>query len=409
MKALVYHGRGDIRCDTVPDPTIEDGRDAIIKVTCCAICGSDLHLIGGFVPEMKSGDVLGHECMGEVVEVGRDNKRLKVGDRVVIPFCLACGECRMCKMELYSCCERSNRNGSKQADALGYAVAGALGYSHLTGGYAGGQAEYARIPFADFGAFIVPDGYTDEQVLFLSDIFPTGYMAAENCDIQKGQTIAVWGCGPVGLFAIMSAFVLGAKRVIAIDSVKERMELARRLGAEVIDFTQGSVLEQIKELTGGQGPDAVIDAVGMESMGAETTMQKVTSAIQSTVSASDRPYALNDAILSCRPGGIVSVPGVYIGATVPTAMGAFMNKGLTMKTGQTHVHKYLDKLMKLIEDGKVDPTMIISHRTADLRDGPDLYKTFQEKEEGCVKVVLFPHGETGLAAKRDDRSRAVPV
>ena len=217
MKALVYHGRGDIRCDSVPDPKIEDGRDAIIKVTACAICGSDLHLMGGFVPEMKSGDVLGHECMGEVVEVGRDNKRLKVGDRVVIPFCLACGECRMCKMELYSCCERSNRNGKDQAKALGYAVAGALGYSHLTGGYAGGQAEYARIPFADFGAFIVPDGYSDEQVLFLSDIFPTGYMAAENCDIKKGQTVAVFGCGPVGLFAIMSAFVLGAARVIAVE------------------------------------------------------------------------------------------------------------------------------------------------------------------------------------------------
>lgn len=392
MKALVYHGRGDIRCDTVPDPTIEDGRDAIIKVTACAICGSDLHLMGGFVPEMKEGDVLGHECMGEVVEVGRDNKRLNVGDRVVIPFCLACGECRMCKAELYSCCERSNRNGKEQAKALGYSVAGALGYSHLTGGYAGGQAEYVRIPFADFGAFIVPDGYSDEQVLFLSDIFPTGYMAAENCDIKKGQTVAVWGCGPVGLFAIMSAFVLGAGRVIAIDSVTERMNLARNLGAEVIDFTDGSVLEQILALTKGEGPDAVIDAVGMESVGSETTMQKVTSAVQSTVSASDRPYALNDAILSCRPGGVVSVPGVYIGSAVPTAMGAFMNKGLSMKTGQTHVHKYLDLLMRLIEEGKVDPTVIISHRTADLGDGPDLYKTFRAKQDGCVKVVMFPHG-----------------
>ena len=368
-------------------------RDAIIKVTACAICGSDLHLMGGFVPAMKDGDVLGHECMGEVVEVGRDNKRLKVGDRVVIPFCLACGECRMCKMELYSCCERSNRNGKEQAKALGYGVAGALGYSHLTGGYAGGQAEYARIPFADFGAFIVPDGYSDEQVLFLSDIFPTGYMAAENCDIKKGQTIAIWGCGPVGLFAIMSAFVLGAGRVIAINSVKERMSLARKLGAEVIDFTDGSVLDQILALTKGEGPDAVIDAVGMESVGSETTMQKVASAVQSTVSASDRPYALNDAILSCRPGGVVSVPGVYIGSAVPTAMGAFMNKGLSMKTGQTHVHKYLDLLMRLIEEGKVDPTVIISNRTADLGDGPDLYKTFRAKKDGCVKVVMFPHGQ----------------
>ncbi len=392
MKALVYHGRGDIRCDEVPDPKIEDGRDAIIKVTACAICGSDLHLMGGFVPEMKSGDVLGHECMGEVVEVGRENKRLKVGDRVVIPFCLACGECRMCKMELYSCCERSNRNGKEQAKALGYAVAGALGYSHLTGGYAGGQAEYVRIPFADFGAFIVPDGYSDEQVLFLSDIFPTGYMAAENCDIKKGQTIAVFGCGPVGLFSIMSAFVLGAKHVIAVDAVKERMDLARKLGAEVINYKDGSVHDQMLALTKGAGPDAVIDAVGMESMGSETAMQRMTAAVQSTISASDRPYALNDAILSCRPGGTVSVPGVYIGSAVSTAMGAFMNKGLSMKTGQTHVHKYMDKLMKLIEEGKVDPTVIISHRTADLGDGPDLYKTFRAKSDGCVKVVMFPHG-----------------
>jgi threonine dehydrogenase-like Zn-dependent dehydrogenase len=392
MKALVYHARGDIRCDEVPDPTIEDGRDAILKVTACAICGSDLHLMGGFVPKMKSGDVLGHECMGEVVEVGRDNKRLKVGDRVVIPFCLACGECRMCRMELYSCCERSNRNGKEQAEALGYGVAGALGYSHLTGGYAGGQAEYVRIPFADFGAFIVPEGYSDEQVLFLSDIFPTGYMAAENCDIKKGQTIVVLGCGPVGLFSIMSGFVLGAERVIAVDTVKERMDLARKLGAEVIDYTDGGVHEQILAITRGEGPDAVIEAVGMESMGTETTMQRATSAVQSTVSASDRPYALNDAILTCRPGGVVSVPSVYIGSAVPTAMGAFMNKGLSMKTGQTHVHKYMDKLMKLIEDGKIDPTVIISHRTADLGDGPDLYKTFRAKEDGCIKVVMFPHG-----------------
>jgi threonine dehydrogenase-like Zn-dependent dehydrogenase len=399
MKALVYHGRGDIRCDSVPDPKIEDGRDVIIKVTACAICGSDLHLMGGFVPGMKRGDVLGHECMGEIVEVGRDNKRLKVGDRVVIPFCLACGECRMCQMELYSCCERTNRNAKEQAKALGYPAAGALGYSHLTGGYAGGQAEYVRIPFADFGAFIVPDGYSDEEVLFLSDIFPTGYMAAENCDIKKGQTIAVWGCGPVGLFSIMSAFLLGASRVIAIDSVKERMDLARRLGAEVINFEDGSVHNQILELTKGDGPDAVIDAVGMESVGSETTMERMTSAVQSTVSASDRPYALNDAILSCRPGGIISVPGVYIGSGVPTAMGAFMNKGLTMRTGQTHVHRYMEKLMRLIEEGKVDPTAIISHRTADLDDGPNLYKKFRDKNDGCIKVVMFPHGMSTVKTK----------
>ena len=312
-------------------------------------------------------------------------------------------------MELYSCCERSNRNGKEQANALGYGVAGALGYSHLTGGYAGGQAEYVRIPFADFGAFIVPDGYSDEQVLFLSDIFPTGYMAAENCDIKKGQTIAVLGCGPVGLFSIMSGFVLGAERVIAVDTVKERMDLARKLGAEVIDYKDGSVHEQILALTKGEGPDAVIEAVGMESMGTETTMQRATSAVQSTVSASDRPYALNDAILSCRPGGVVSVPGVYIGSAVPTAMGAFMNKGLSMKTGQTHVHKYMDKLMKVIEDGKVDPTIIISHRTADLGDGPDLYKTFRAKEDGCVKVVMFPHGARAVKIASAAQRQKQPV
>ena len=265
MKALVYHGREDVRCDTVPDLIIEDGRDAIIKVTACAICGSDLHLIGGFVPKMQSGDIPGHECMGEVVEVGRDNAKLKVGDRVVIPFTLACGQCRMCKMVLFSCCERSNRNGKEQAEVLGYAVSGALGFSHLTGGYAGGQAEYVRVPFADFGAFKVPDGYSDEQVLFLSDIYPTAYMAAANCDIEPGQTVAVWGCGPVGLLAIMSAFLLGAGRVIAIDTVPERLELARKAGAEVIDYEEGNVHEQIVDLTKGLGPDAVIDAVGLES------------------------------------------------------------------------------------------------------------------------------------------------
>ena len=409
MKALVYHGRGDIRCDDVPDPKIEDGRDAIIKVTACAICGSDLHLAGGFVPMMKSGDILGHECMGEVVEVGRDNKKLKVGDKVVIPFTLACGQCRMCKMELYSCCENSNRNGAQQAEALGYAVSGALGFSHLTGGYSGGQAEYARIPFADFGAFKVPEGFSDEQVLFLSDIFPTGYMAAENCSIKPGQTIAVWGCGPVGLFAIMSCFLLGAERVIAIDTVPERLKLAKKFGAEVIDYANGKVHEQILEKTKGAGPDAVIDAVGMESHGADGTLQKIVSSVQSTVSATDRPYALNEAIMSCRPGGIVSVPGVYIGASVPLAMGSFMNKGLTMKTGQTHVHKYMPKLMGLIEEGKIDPTSIITHMTSGLDDGPDLYKTFRDKEDGCVKVVLFPHGEPAKAKNSSPKKQTVKV
>lgn len=390
MKALVYNGTDDVRCETVPDPQIEHGRDAIIKVSACAICGSDLHLVGGFVPRVEKGDVLGHECMGEVVDVGRDNATLKVGDRVVIPFTLACGECRMCRMELYSCCERSNRNGPEQTKAMGYPVSGALGYSHLTGGYAGGRAQYVRVPYADFGAFKVPGGYSDEQVLFLSDIFPTGYMAAENCGIQRGQTIGVWGCGPVGLFTIMSAFLLGAERVIAIDAVPERMALARRLGAEVISYEDGPVHDQIMELTCGLGLDAAIDAVGLESHGSEGMLQKVASAVQSSLSSTGRSFALNDAIFCCRPGGTVSVPGVYLGPVLAD-MGSFMNKGLTMKTGQTHVHRYLPKLMKLIEEEKIDPTIVISHRTTTLEDGPDLYKMFKNKDDGCIKCVLFPN------------------
>ena len=409
MKALVYHGRDDVRCDTVDDPTIQDGRDAIIKVSACAICGSDLHLMGGFVPKMESGDVLGHECMGEVVEVGRDNKTLKIGDRVVIPFTLACGECRMCKMDLFSCCERSNRNGALQAESMGYAVSGALGFSHLTGGYAGGQAEFVRVPFADFGAFKVPDGYSDEQLLFLSDIFPTGYMAAENCNIQKGQTIAIWGCGPVGQFAIMSAFLLGAEKVIAIDTVPERLDLAAKFGADVINYEDGNVHEQILEMTQGMGPDAVIEAVGLESHGAEGTLQKITSIVQARMSATERPYALNEAIKSCRPGGIVSVPGVFVGSAVPVAMGPLMNKGLTMKTGQTHVHRYMKKLMRLIEDGKIDPSAIITHRTADLTEGPDLYKAFRDKQDGCIKVVMFPHGNPVKATKHGSGQKRQPA
>ena len=406
MKALVYHGVGDVRCDTVPDPKIEDGRDAIIKVTACAICGSDLHLIGGFVPKVESGDILGHECMGEVVEVGHNNKSLKVGDRVVIPFTLACGECRMCKMELYSCCERSNRNGAEQAQTMGYPLSGALGYSHLTGGYAGGQAEYVRIPFADFGAFKVPEGYSDDQVLFLSDIFPTGYMAAENCNIQKGQTVVVMGCGPVGLFSILSAFILGAGKVIAVDQVPERLAMARKFGAETIDDSNGNVHEQILQHTKGLGPDAVIDAVGLEAHGVDGTMQKITAAVQSKVSSSNRPYALNEAIKSCRPGGTISMPGVYMGSAVPIALGALMNKGLTLKTGQTHVHRYLKTLMGLIEEGRIDPTAIITHTTVDLADGPDLYKTFRNKEDGCVKVVMYPHGQN---EKRSAKAHSHPA
>jgi threonine dehydrogenase-like Zn-dependent dehydrogenase len=392
MKALTWHGRGDIRCDTVPDPKIQEGRDAIIKVTACAICGSDLHLMGGFVPTMEKGNVLGHETMGEVVEVGKDNTKLKVGDRVVVPFTICCGECRQCKWGNWSCCERTNPNAAMQAKVLGFPSAGMFGYSHLTGGIPGGQAEYLRVPYADVGPIKVPEGLTDEQVLFLSDVFPTGYMAAEHCDITPEDTIAIWGCGPVGLFAIKSCLMLGAKRVIAIDSVTERLALARQAGAETIDSNASNVHEALMELTTGQGPDAVIECAGMESHGANSVLERAAAAVQSTVTAVERPYALNEAIMACRPGGIVSVPGVYIGPVGPVMMGAFMNKSLTMKTGQTHMVRYMEPLLKRVQNGEIDPSFIITHRTTRLEDGPELYETFREKKDGCVKVVMRPHG-----------------
>jgi threonine dehydrogenase-like Zn-dependent dehydrogenase len=392
MKALTWHGRGDIRCDTVPDPKIQEGRDAIIKVTACAICGSDLHLMGGFVPTMEKGDVLGHETMGEVVEVGKDNTKLKVGDRVVVPFTICCGECRQCKWGNWSCCERTNPNAAMQAKVLGFPSAGMFGYSHLTGGIPGGQAEYLRVPYADVGPVKVPEDLTDEQVLFLTDIFPTAYMAAEHCEITPEDTIAIWGCGPVGILCIKSCFMLGAKRVIAIDSVTERLALARQSGAETIDSNASNVHEYLMELTKGQGPDAVIDCVGLESHGANSLVERAAAAVQSTVSAIERPYALNECIMACRPGGIVSVPGVYIGPVGPVMMGAFMNKSLTMKTGQTHMLRYMEPLMKRIQNGEIDPSFIITHRSTRLEDGPELYETFREKKDGCIKVVMRPHG-----------------
>jgi threonine dehydrogenase-like Zn-dependent dehydrogenase len=386
MRALCWHGKEDIRCDTVPDPKIEDTRDAIIKVTTCAICGSDLHLMGGFVPGMKSGDVLGHETMGEVVEVGKDNGKLKVGDRVVVPFTISCGDCRMCKWGFWSCCERSNPAGKEEAKQTGYPTAGLFGYSHLYGGFPGGQAQYLRVPYADVGPIKVPAGLTDEQVLFLSDIFPTGYQAAEACNIQRGDTIAVFGCGPVGQFAIKSAFLLGAGRVIAIDTVPERMALARTSGAETLDYTDKDLQKQIVELTQGNGPDSVIEAVGLESHGHGGIIE----AVKSHATAAERPYALQQAIMACRPGGTVSLPGVFIDA-VSVPMGAFVGKALTMKTGQTHVQKYLEPLMKRIEDGEIDPSFLITHRIG-LEDGPAAYKTFRDKKDGCIKVVLRPNG-----------------
>ena len=392
MKALTWQGKGKITCESVPDPKIEHDRDVIIKVTACAICGSDLHLMGGFVPTMECGDVLGHETMGEVLEVGRAATRLKVGDRIVVPFTICCGECRQCKWGNWSCCERTNPNGAKQAETYGYPLAGLFGYSHLTGGFAGGQAEYLRVPYADVGPIVVPDDVTDEQALFLSDIFPTAYMAAENCGIGPDDTIAIWGCGPVGVLAIKSCFLLGARRVIAIDTVPERLALAREAGAETIDFGEQEVQATIMAMTHGLGPDAVIEAVGMESHGADTMAQKVSSAVMAATVSMERPFALNQAILACRPGGVVSMPGVFAGPVGPVALGLLMNKGLTLRTGQTHMQRYLQPLMRRIQNGEIDPSFIISHRSSNLADGPALYETFRDKSDRCTKVVFKPHG-----------------
>ena len=389
MKALTWHGKSDIRCESVPDPKIEDGRDAIIKVTACAICGSDLHIFDGVIPSMQHGDIVGHETMGEVVEVGSENKALKVGDRVVVPFTIACGECFFCKRGYFSGCERSNPNRDKAAKIWGSSPAGLFGYSHLLGGFSGGQAEYMRIPYADVGPIKVPDGLTDEQVLFLSDIFPTGYMAAEFCDIQPGDTIAIWGCGPVGQMAIRSAFLLGAERVIAIDTVAERKALAEASGALVLDFRDEDVYDRIMELTQGRGADACIDAVGTEPdtmSGFDAVVDRLKVA---TFMGTDRPHVLRQAIHCCRNFGTVSIVGVYGGFLDKIPMGSAINRSLTFKMGQTPVQRYLPLLMERIQRGEIDPSFVITHR-AGLEDGPELYKTFRDKKDGCIKVVLKP-------------------
>lgn len=389
MKALTWHGKSDIRCESVPDPKIEDGRDAIIKVTACAICGSDLHIFDGVIPSMQHGDIVGHETMGEVVEVGADNKALKVGDRVVVPFTIACGECFFCKRGYYSGCERSNPNRKKAAKLWGNSPAGLFGYSHLLGGFSGGQAEYMRVPYADVGPIKVPDGLTDEQVLFLSDIFPTGYMAAEFCDIQPGDTIAIWGCGPVGQMAIRSAFLLGAERVIAIDTVPERKALAEGSGALVLDFRTEDIYDRIMDLTDGRGADACIDAVGTEPdtmSGLDALVDRVKVA---TFMGTDRPHVLRQAIHCCRNFGTVSVVGVYGGFLDKIPMGSAINRGLTFKMAQTPVQRYLPLLLERIARGEIDPSFVITHR-ARLEDGPELYKTFRDKKDGCIKVVLKP-------------------
>ena len=388
MKALCWHGAMDVRVDTVPDPKILNPRDAIIKITSTAICGSDLHLYDGFNPTMKSGDILGHEFMGEVVEVGNAVKNVNVGDRVVVPFTISCGHCFFCQRDLWSLCDNSNPNAWMAEKLMGHSPSGLFGYSHLTGGYAGGQAEYARVPFADVGLFKIPDGLTDEQVLFLTDIFPTGYMAAEYCDIQPGDIVAIWGCGPVGQFAIRSAYMFGAERVIAIDRVPERLEMAKAGGAEVLNYEEVEVGEALKEMTGGRGPDSCMDAVGMEAhgMGLEGFYDKVKQAARLET---DRPNVLRQAIVACRKGGTVSIPGVYTGFVDKMPMGAVMNKGLTLKTGQTHVHRYFRPLIDHIQNGLIDPSFVITHRLP-LEQAPHGYEIFKKKQDNCIKVVLKP-------------------
>jgi threonine dehydrogenase-like Zn-dependent dehydrogenase len=389
MRALRWHGKHDIRCDTVPDPIIEQGRDAIIKVSTCAICGSDLHLFDGFMPTMESGDIMGHEFMGEVVDVGKDNHKLKVGDRVVVPFTIFCGECEQCKRGNFSVCERSNRNAAKADKVFGHTTAGLFGYSHLTGGYAGGQAEYVRVPMADTTHVKIPDGLTDEQVLFLGDIFPTGWQAAVNCDIQPDDTVAIWGAGPVGQMAIRSAILLGAKQVVVIDLVRERLAMARDSGAIIINFEEQSVLERLKELTNGKGPEKCIDAVGMESHATRSFDAVYDRVKQAVMLETDRPHVLREMIYVCRPAGILSVPGVYGGLIDKIPFGASMNKGLTWKMGQTHVNRWTDDLLHRIQEGQIDPSFVITH-TVSLEEGPAMYKTFRDKEDGCIKVVLKP-------------------
>jgi threonine dehydrogenase-like Zn-dependent dehydrogenase len=390
MRALCWNGKHDIRLETVPDPGILNPQDAVIRITLTAICGSDLHLYDGAIPSMKKGDILGHEFMGEVVDVGPGVANLAVGDRVVVPFTIACGRCACCRRGLSSLCDNSNPNAWMAEKLYGYSPSGLFGYSHLLGGYAGGQAEYVRVPFADVGPLRVPDDVSDEQALFLSDIFPTGYMAAENCAIQPGDTVAVWGCGPVGQFAIQSAWLLGAGRVIAIDRFADRLQLAHGWGrAETLDYEQVDVLAALRELTDGRGPDSCIDAVGMEAHGA-TLDARYDSAKQMLHLDTDRIHALRQAIQACGKGGTVSIPGVYGGVADKVPLGAAFAKGLTLKMGQTHVHRYMKPLLELVRAGRIDPSQIVTHRLT-LDQGAEAYATFQAKQDHCIKVVMRPN------------------
>ncbi|HKQ15409.1 MAG TPA: zinc-dependent alcohol dehydrogenase [Steroidobacteraceae bacterium] len=388
MRAVCWHGVRDVSVEQVPDPGILNPRDAIVKVSSTAICGSDLHLYDGYIPSMFRGDILGHEFMGEVVEVGPGVTNLRVGDRVVVPFPIACGNCFFCERELFSLCENSNPNAPLAEKMWGHSPAGIFGYSHMLGGYAGGQAEYVRVPFADVGPVKVPAALADEQVLFLSDVLPTGYMAAENCNIQHGDTVAVWGCGPVGLFSIASAMLLGASRVIAIDRFPERLRKAQSIGAEPLDYESTDVLDALKELTGGRGPDACIDAVGMEAH-MHGFVGAYDKAKQTMRLSTERPGVLRQAIQACRKGGTVSVPGVYGGFVDKLPFGAIVNKAITIKSGQTHVQRYMRPLLERIARGEFDPSFIVTHRLS-LDAAPEAYEMFKNKEDECVKVVLKP-------------------
>jgi threonine dehydrogenase-like Zn-dependent dehydrogenase len=388
MRANCWYGKRDMRVETVPDPQIVNAGDAILRITSTAICGSDLHLYNGFNPFMKKGDILGHEFMGEVVEVGPEVRKLKVGDRVVVPFPIACGRCFSCERELFSVCENSNTKAWMAEKLLGHSPAGIFGYSHLLGGYAGGQAEYVRVPFADVGPLKIENGLADEQALFLSDILPTGYMGAEMCDIEPGDTIAVWGCGPVGQFAIKSARLLGAERVIAIDRFPYRLRMAKEMaGADVVlDYEEDDVHEALMQMTGGRGPDACIDAVGMEAHGAEFLYDRLK---QTLMLETDRPIALRQAIMACRNGGTVSVVGVYSGFIDKFPFGSVMNRSLTIRSGQAHVHRYMRPLLERIQNGEIDPTFIVTHRLP-LDAAPEAYAIFNDKQDECMKVVLRP-------------------
>jgi threonine dehydrogenase-like Zn-dependent dehydrogenase len=392
MRALVWHGTGDVRVETVPDPSIVDPTDAIVRITSTCICGSDLHLYDGYMPTMEEGDVLGHEPMGIVEEVGSAVTRLKPGDRVVVPFTISCGECFFCQRGLYSLCDRSNPNAPLAAKVMGHSPAGLFGYSHMMGGFPGGQAEYLRVPFADVGPVKVPDGLSDEQVVFLSDVYPTGYMGAEQAEIEPGDTVAVWGCGPVGQFAIRSAWMFGAGRVIAIDRVAERLQMAQDGNAETLNYEKVNVYDALQDMTKGMGPDRCIDAVGSEAhaTGIVGAYDKIK---QQARIESDRPHVFREALKCVRKGGTLSVPGAYIGFDDKIPLGTMMNKAITIKTGQTHVPRYTELLLDKIVSGEIDPSFVATH-IEPLERGPELYKTFRDKQDSCIKVVLKP----GLAA-----------